>query len=113
MGNEVNKLKVIEQLISSKLDFTYTANDLRVARERISLSVGDFYHQIRSDIIIEDQKGNIVDEVLKEAEKQKNKDFDLLDDIKEEINKNITNLEEQVEEVRKQSLTFYYKSKWD
>jgi len=113
MAGNASKLTVSEKIINTKLDYSYTENELRVARERIFLSISDFYQQIQSDIIVEDQKGNIVDELLRAADKQKKRDLDLLDDIKDEINKNITNLENQVEQVRKQTLTFYYKDKWD
>ena len=113
MSNNESKLTVIEELIRTKLDYTYTENDLRVARNRVESSFSRLYQQIQSEIFIGEQSGRIIDEFLKEIEKQKKKDFELLDDIRDEINNNLTNLEEQVEQVRKQTLTFYYKNKWD
>ena len=113
MGTNEYSKTVSEKLIRTDVDYSYTESQLRTSTERIRLRNSDFYQKIDGIFFVEDQKGKIVDELLLAADKQKKKEQTIINDINEEIRDNIQNLEEQVEQVRKQSLTITYKDKWD
>lgn len=113
MGTNDYSKTVKENLIRTKIDYSYTETQLRTSSERVRFQHSDFYHKIEAIFFVEDQKGRIIDELLLAADKQKRKEQTILSDINEEIRKNIDNLEKQVEQVREQTLTFTYKDKWD
>lgn len=61
------------------------------------------------EVIADDQKGKIVDALDEKSQELKKHNQQLLEDVDQKINKMVTNLNEQVEEIKEQQLAITYK----
>ncbi|WP_188725825.1 hypothetical protein, partial [Lentibacillus populi] len=68
-----------------------------------------FFNLVDSIIVNEDQKGEIVEAMLEKTKKFKSHNQNLLEDVDQQINKTVTNLNEQVEDMKTQLLTIKYR----
>ncbi|HLR63329.1 MAG TPA: hypothetical protein VK097_12940 [Lentibacillus sp.] len=108
MRGDHHSITVTEQLLDSK-DFSGKKGQLKRLTEKIDESDTDFFKRVDSIIVNEDQKGEIVDSMLEETKKLKRQNSDLIEEVNQQINKTVTKLNEQADEIKTQRMTLRYR----
>ncbi|WP_010531762.1 hypothetical protein [Lentibacillus jeotgali] len=108
MQGDDHSITVTEQLLDSE-DFSDKKGILKRHTEKINECDTDFFKRVDSIIVNEEQKGEIVDSMLEETKKLKRQNFDLIEDVNQQITNTVTKFNEQVEEMKTQRLTIRYR----
>lgn len=108
MRGDHHSITVTEQLLDSE-DFSDKKGVLKRYTEKINEYDTDFFKRVDDIIVNEDQKGEIVESMLEKTKSLKRQNLDLMEDVNQQINKTVTKLNEQVEEMKTQRLTIRYR----
>ncbi|HLS08451.1 hypothetical protein [Lentibacillus sp.] len=108
MKGDHHSITVTEQLLDSE-DFSDKKGVLKRYSEKINECDTDFFKLVDDIIVNEDQEGEIVESMVEETNKLKRQNLDLIEDVNQQINKTVTKLNEQAEEMRTQRLTIRYR----
>ncbi|MBT2216457.1 hypothetical protein F3157_16120 [Virgibacillus dakarensis] len=108
MKGDEHAITVTEKILDSE-DLSDKKGILKKHTNRINDYDKAFFNLVDSIIVNEDQKGEIVEAMLEKTKKFKSHNQNLLEDVDQQINKTVTNLNEQVEDMKTQLLTIKYR----
>ncbi|QKY70146.1 hypothetical protein [Lentibacillus sp. CBA3610] len=107
MKGDHHSITITEQLLDSE-DFSDKKVTLKRHAENINECDTDFFKRVDDIIINEDQEGEIVESMLEETKKLQRQNLDLLEDVNRQINRTVTKLNEQIDDMKTQRLTIRY-----
>ncbi|ASN06088.1 hypothetical protein [Virgibacillus necropolis] len=105
---EYHSITVTERLLSSE-SFSDKKDTLQVYQEKLADLDKDFFNLINTVIVDKGESGEIVDAMLQKTHLLTIKNKNLIEQLEQQINMSVKAFEQQVEDIKEQSLTITYK----
>ncbi|MGP4039673.1 hypothetical protein ACTWP4_07205 [Gracilibacillus sp. D59] len=107
--NETLHTITISEVIMDSEDLQHKKTILKRHTEEIVEQDDHFYKLIDSIFINEDQKGEIIDSMLEQTQRLKRENLQIVEDVDQQIVKLVTNLNDQVDDIKEQRMTLTYR----